>query len=91
MRFESHLYGTLNFEALAHCLGITKEGEEIAATAAATPTMRDENESESGISVGSRPLTWAWLNNAEEGSRKQHQAQSRGLQDDVHQEGLSRA
>ena len=80
-------------EALTHCLRTIKEGEETAATAAATSTTRDGNESDSGISVGSRPLTWAWLNNAEEGSRKQHQAQSRGLpaRSDAHQEGLSRA
>ena len=37
---------------------LIKEGEETAGKAVATSTMRDENESGSGISVGSRPLTW---------------------------------
>ena len=47
-----------------------KEGEELAGMAVATSTMRDGNESGSGFSVGSRPLTWAWLHNVEEGLRK---------------------
>jgi hypothetical protein len=51
-------------------VNLIKEGEETAGKAVATPTMRDGNESESGIFVRSHPLTWAWLHNVEEGLRK---------------------
>ena len=69
-----------HFEALMHSLSenLIKEGEETAGKAVATSTMRGGNESRSGISIGSRPLTWAWLHNVEEGLQKYHQAQSRG-------------